>query len=455
MSAPGLIIAAPASGSGKTTVTLALLRALRRAGSAIGSFKVGPDYIDPMFHARASGRPCLNLDGWAMRIETLAGLTDALTKDAALVLGEGVMGLFDGAADGRGSTADLASLLDLPVVLVVDARGMAASAAALVEGFTRHRDDVEVAGIIFNRVGSEGHEKLLRRACDDRFAQPVLGCLPEDPRLELPERHLGLVQADELPEFDDVLDRAAALVAARVDLKRLVRLARPFGLGLYGPPARPLRPLGQRTAVARDLAFAFAYPAVLDGWRIAGAEILPFSPLADEAPDARADAVFLPGGYPELHAPRLAGNQAFLRGLRAAAARGASVYGECGGFMVLGEALVDRQGERHAMAGLLPVATSFAEPRLHLGYRRIRLLAPSPLGQAGTTYRGHEFHYASLIAADGAPPLFEISDARQQPLGQSGARIGAVCGSFLHLIDRTSEPGDDLGPARHLRLVDN
>jgi cobyrinic acid a,c-diamide synthase len=366
-----------------------------------------------------------------------------------------VMGLFDGAADGRGSTADLASLLDLPVVLVVDARGMAASAAALVEGFTRHRDDVEVAGIIFNRVGSEGHEKLLRRACDDRFAQPVLGCLPEDPRLELPERHLGLVQADELPDFDDVLDRAAAIVAAQVDLKRLVRLARPFGLGLYGPPARPLRPLGQRTAVARDLAFAFAYPAVLDGWRIAGAEILPFSPLADEPPDARADAVFLPGGYPELHAPRLAGNQAFLRGLRAAAARGASVYGECGGFMVLGEALVDRQGESHVMAGLLPIATSFAEPRLHLGYRRIRLLAPSPLGQAGTTYRGHEFHYASLIEADGAPPLFEISDARQQPLGQTGARTGAVCGSFLHLIDRTSEPGDDLGPARHLRLVDN
>src|ERR687892_666386 len=229
MSAPGLIIAAPASGSGKTTVTLALLRALRRAGSAVGSFKVGPDYIDPMFHARASGRPCPNLDGWAMRIETLAGLADALAKDVALVLGEGGMGLFDGAADGRGSTADLASLLDLPVVLVVDARGMAASAAALVEGFTRHRDDVEVAGI------------------------------------------------------------------------------------------------------------------------------MPFSPLADEPPDASADAVFLPGGYPELHAPRLAGNQAFIRGLRAGAERGASVYGECGGFMVLGQAPVDRQGESHAMAGPPPI----------------------------------------------------------------------------------------------------
>ena len=453
MSAPGLIIAAPASGSGKTVVTLALLRALRMAGTAVGSFKVGPDYIDPMFHARASGRPCRNLDGWAMRIETLAGLADALARDVALVLGEGVMGLFDGAADGHGSTADLASLLDLPVILVVDAHGMAASAAALVEGFTRHRDDVEVAGIVFNRVGGEAHAALLRRACDDRFAQPVLGCLPDDLRLRLPERHLGLVQADELPDLDGVLDRAAALVAESVDLERLARLARPFGLGLYGPPARPLRPLGQRTAVATDRAFAFAYPAVLDGWRCAGAEILPFSPLADEAPDAGADAVYLPGGYPELHAGRLAGNGGFIGGLHGAAARGAAVYGECGGFMVLGERLVDRQGVSHAMAGLLPVATSFAEPRLHLGYRRIKLVEASPLGRSGATYRGHEFHYAAQIAAGDAPPLFEVTDARRQPLGRTGARIGTVCGSFLHLIDRASEPGDDLGPTRHLRLV--
>jgi cobyrinic acid a,c-diamide synthase len=388
-----------------------------------------------------------------MRIETLAGLTDDLARDAGLVIGEGVMGLFDGAVDGRGSTADLASLFDLPVVLVVDARGMAASAAALVEGFTRHRDDVEVAGVIFNRVGSEAHASLLRRACDDRFAQPVLGCLPDDARLELPERHLGLVQADELPQLDHFLQGAATLIAAHVDLTRLHRLARPFGLGLYGPPARPLRPLGRRIAVARDQAFAFAYPAVLDGWRTAGAELCFFSPVADEAPDFSADAVYLPGGYPELHAGALAANRTFVEGVRAAARRGAFIYGECGGFMTLGERLIDRRGQSHAMTGLLPVVSSFAEPRLHLGYRRMRLLAPSPLGQPGISYRGHEFHYAQLVQPGDAPRLFEVTDASHRSLGQAGAQVGNVCGSFLHLIDRSAEAGDDAAWPAHLRVV--
>jgi cobyrinic acid a,c-diamide synthase len=338
---------------------------------------------------------------------------------------------------------------------VVDARGMAASAAALVEGFTRHRDDVEIAGVVFNRVGSEAHAALLRRACDDRFAQPVLGCLPDDARLELPERHLGLVPADELPELDDFLDRAAALVAEHVDLTRLRRIARPFGLGLYGPPARPLRPLGQRIAVAKDQAFAFAYPAVLDGWRTAGAEISFFSPLADESPEPGADAIYLPGGYPELHAGTLAGHGTFVQGLRAAVRRGAFVYGECGGFMVLGQGLTDRRGRNHAMVGLLPTVTSFAEPRLHLGYRRMRLLASSPLGQGGTSYRGHEFHYAHLSAAGDAPPLFEVTDALRRPLGEAGAQIGNVCGSFLHLIDRTADAADGAGRPGHLRVVDS
>jgi cobyrinic acid a,c-diamide synthase len=453
MSAPGAIIAAPASGSGKTVLTLALLRAYRRQGLAVGSFKVGPDYLDPMFHARATGRPCFNLDSWAMRIETLAGLGDATVSGVDLVLGEGVMGLFDGAADSHGSTADLASLFDVPVILVVDAQRMGASAAALVEGFSHHRDDVEVAAVVFNRVASERHATLLRRACDDRFAQPVLGCLPSDPRLELPERHLGLVQAAELPALERFLDGAADIVTDTIDLARLRRIMRPFGLGLYGPPARPLRPIGQRIALARDLAFAFAYPAILEGWRHAGAEILPFSPLADQAPDPGADAVYLPGGYPELHAASLTANRNFLDGLRASASRGAFVYGECGGFMVLGQSLVDRAGQAHAMAGLLPLATSFAEPRRHLGYRRLKLLEASPLGQAGTTFRGHEFHYASLIEAN-AKPLFEATDARHQALGALGARQGSVAGSFMHLMDHTTEPSGANSRPSHLRVVE-
>jgi cobyrinic acid a,c-diamide synthase len=332
---------------------------------------------------------------------------------------------------------------------------MAASAAALVEGFTRHRDDVEVAGIIFNRVASTAHEALLRRACDDRFAQPVLACLPGDPRLALPSRHLGLVQAAEVPELEAFLEQATEIVLARTYLERLTRLARPFGLGLYGPPPRPLRPLGQRIALANDVAFGFAYPAVVEGWRIAGAEILPFSPLAGEAPAATADAVYLPGGYPELHAGRLAASAGFLDGLRAAAARSAFVYGECGGYMALGRALIDREGARHAMAGLLPVVTSFAEPRRQLGYRRLRALEATPLGSAGTTFRGHEFHYASLVEGGDAPALFEVTDARRQALGELGARVGTVAGSFLPLIDRTTEPGDSFSAPSHLRLVDS
>ena len=285
----------------------------------------------------------------------------------------------------------------------------------------------------------------------------MLGCLPADPRLEVPERHLGLVQAGELPALESFLDGAADVIAGAVDLDRLRRLMRPFGLGLYGPPARPLRPLGQRIAIASDRAFAFAYPAIIEGWRHAGAEVVPFSPLADEAPDPAADAVYLPGGYPELHAGILAAAGCFLDGLRASAARGAFVYGECGGFMVLGRTLVDRAGEMHRMADLLPVTTSFAEPRRHLGYRRLKLLAPSPLGQAGTTFRGHEFHYASLAEPGEAEaaPLFEATDARHQPLGLLGACQGAVAGSFMHLIDRTTEPENPAPRPNHLRVVDN
>ncbi len=437
MSTPTLLVAAPASGSGKTVVTLGLLRAFARRGRRTGSFKVGPDYIDPAFHASVTGRPCPNLDSWAMRFSTLAGLLEETGRDADLVIGEGVMGLFDGAPDGSGSTADLAALFGLPVLLVVEARKLGQSVAAIVEGFLRFREDVEIVGLILNRVGSPAHAEILREACDARFSLPFLGWIPRHAELHLPERHLGLVQASEQPRLARTVERAADLVERHLDLARIARLARAPSVSVLASAVRQLPTLGRRIAVARDEAFAFAYPSVLEGWRRQGSDILFFSPLADEPPDERADAVYLPGGYPELHAARIAANGRFLDGLRRAAGRNAFVYGECGGYMVLGRELVDREGTAHGMAGLLPVRTGFERPRLHLGYREMVLAESSPLGHIRGSFRGHEFHFAEELERGGTPLFSEVRDVRGRTLGAAGVRLGTVAGSFLHLIDRS------------------
>ncbi len=448
---PGVVIAAPASGSGKTTLTLGLLRSLANDGRRVASAKAGPDYIDPAFHAAASGRPCLNLDTWAMRRATLAAAARSLADGADLVICEGVMGLFDGAAvsdpgaDGAddGSTAALAHATGWPVVLVVDAGAQAASAAAVVKGFHDFRPDVSVAACVFNRVGGPRHARILADACRRAVPDvPVLGCLPIADGLSLPERHLGLVQAAEHPDLEGFLDAAAALVRRHLDVNQLAKLARPlkFATESAAPPIPPMPPpippLGQRIAVARDDAFRFSYPLVIDGWRAAGAEVATFSPLADQAPDAAADAVYLPGGYPELAAGRLAAAANFLAGLRDAAKRGAVLYGECGGYMTLGRGLVDAQGQRHAMAGLLPLETSFKGPKLHLGYRQATTVDAGPLGPKGARYRGHEFHYAETASEGPGERLFEIADAESTALGAAGLRAGGVMGSFIHLIDR-------------------
>ena len=418
----GLIVSAPASGAGKTTLTLGILRALRRRGLPARGAKSGPDYIDPRFHEAATGRPCPNLDAWAMAPERIR----ALAAGPGLLVVEGAMGLFDGAPPrGRGATADLARILRLPVLLVVDAARMAQSVAPLVAGFALHDPEVEVAGVVFNRVGSARHERALRDAL--AAGPPVLGALPRRADLAHPSRHLGLVQAEERADLDAFLDRAAEAVEGAVDLDALVALARPLP---DAPPEPPSPPPAQRIAVARDAAFAFVYPHLLTEWRRAGAEVAPFSPLADEAPDPAADLVILPGGYPELHAGRLAAALRFREGMRRAA-RTAEVHGECGGYMALGEGLVDAEGRRHAMLGLLPLETSFAERRLHLGYRTAEVLA----GPFAGRHAAHEFHHATAPRQEGAP-MARAQDAQGAPLGGAGLALGRVRGSFLHLIER-------------------
>jgi cobyrinic acid a,c-diamide synthase len=434
MTARGLIVAAARSGSGKTTVTLGLLAALKRRGIAVGAAKAGPDYIDPAFHAAATGAASINLDSWAMP----PGLLDALTGDAAqtaeLLIIEGVMGLFDGVpgpAGHTGSTADLATRFRLPVLLVLDVSGQSQTAAAVVRGLALHDPGVRIAGVVLNRVGGERHRTLVTDAIKG-LGIPVLGGVPREDALAMPERHLGLVQAQEHDDLTARLDRLADMAERHLDLDRIVAIAAPLTVAAASYRAA-LPPPGQRIAVAADPAFTFFYPHLRDGWRRDGAEIIPFSPLADEPPPRDCDACWLPGGYPELHAGLLANAHRFQEGLRRFGAT-SPVHGECGGYMVLGESIEDAQGKRHAMVGLLSHATSFAVRKLHLGYREARLLADGPLGRADSVIRGHEFHYATLISPGADERCIDLTNAQGQPVGTAGGRRGHVTGTFFHAI---------------------
>jgi cobyrinic acid a,c-diamide synthase len=436
VTARGLVVAAPRSGSGKTTVTLGLLAALRRRGIAVRAAKAGPDYIDPAFHAAATGTTSVNLDSWAMPPELLDTLAAEAARAAALLVIEGVMGLFDGVPGppGRGgTTADLAAHFRLPVLLVLDVSGQSQTAAAVVRGLAMHDPGVCIAGVVLNRVGSERHRVLVSDAIA-ALGILVVGVVPRDAALAMPERHLGLVQANEHADLAARLDRLADMAARHLDLDRIIAAAAPFAIAPAGrAPALP--PPGQRIALAADAAFTFVYPHLLDGWRRSGAEIVTFSPLADEPPPQGCDACWLPGGYPELHAAALANARRFHDGLRRFAASH-PVHGECGGYMVLGEGLEDAQGVRHAMTGLLGHATSFATRKLHLGYREARLLADSPLGPAGSTVRGHEFHYATLLWLGNDESFLALADAHGQPLADAGGRRGHVTGTFFHAVAR-------------------
>jgi len=430
----GLMIAAPRSGSGKTTVTLGLLRAFRRQGVNVVGLKSGPDYIDPAFHAAASGAEGVNLDSWAMAPE----LVSALAREASagrLALCEASMGLFDGvpAPPGRtGASADVAALLGLPVLLVLDVSGQAQSGAAIVKGCASYDPRLRLSGAILNRVGSDRHKRLVGEAVE-ALGVPVVGALPRDAKIALPERHLGLVQAGETEALDARLDAIADFIEAHVDCARVLQLAGGVSAPSVPEGAVALRPPGQRIALAQDAAFSFIYPHLLKGWRAAGAEIVPFSPLADEAPREDCDASWLPGGYPELHAGRLAAASRFKVGLsRFAETR--PVHGECGGYMALGESLVDAAGAAHKMAGLLGVATSFAKRRMTLGYREARLAGACALGPNGAVLRGHEFHYATTAASGDDEPFAFVADAYGGAPAPAGSRRGRVTGSFFHVI---------------------
>ena len=428
----GLIISAPSSGSGKTLLTLGLARAFARQGLQVQCFKSGPDYIDPAFHRAATGRASFNLDSWAMGRGMVAALLGK-AEGADIVIAEGSMGLHDGVAEagewGRGSSADLALHLDWPVVLVIDASGQAQTAGAVALGLAMFRKGLRVAGVVLNKVASPRHERMVRAGVEAAGLQ-VLGVLPRVPALQMPERHLGLVQAEELPELDLLLDAAAALVATHVDLAALREAALPVPSGAAG---LRLRPPGQRIALARDQAFSFIYPHLVEGWRAAGAEIVTFSPLADEAPP-KADVCWLPGGYPELHGATLAHATRFRDGLKAF---DGPVHGECGGYMVLGAALIDKAGQSHEMTGLLGLVTSFERRRMHLGYRLATLEAAMPGQGVGARLRGHEFHYSTILAQPDEA-LARVVDADGAEVAETGSYRGRVSGSYFHLIAEAS-----------------
>jgi cobyrinic acid a,c-diamide synthase len=431
----GLMIAAPRSGSGKTTATLGLLRAFKRRGVDVVGLKSGPDYIDPAFHAAACGRVGVNLDSWAMAPNLLAALAAQTVNESTLALCEASMGLFDGVPAERGRTgasADVAAALGMPVLLVIDVSGQAQSAAAIVNGCASYDERLKVAGVIVNRVGSERHRRLVVEAIE-AMGIPAVGALPRNDTIALPERYLGLVQAGETEALDARLDAIADFIEAHVDCDRVLALAADLSLASSSPAPAAIRPPGQRIALARDAAFSFIYPHLVQGWRAAGAEIVPFSPLADEPPPSECDVCWLSGGYPELHAGRLAAAERFRDSLRRFAET-RPVHGECGGYMALGESLIDASGVAHPMAGLLGVETSFEKRRMTLGYRKARIASDCALGTAGMVLRGHEFHYATIVASGADDPFAFVRDVYGAPEAPSGSRRGRVTGSFFHVI---------------------
>ena len=438
MSGPrAIIVGAPRSGSGKTSVTTGLLRAFARRGVRVRGAKSGPDYIDPGFHAAATGAPGVNLDSWSMDPPLLADMLSDHALNSDLVIIESAMGLFDGieAGDGRsGAAADLARRFCIPTLLVLDCSGQSKSAAAVAHGFATFDPHVPVAGIVLNQIASERHQAQVADAIIAR-GMNVFGTVRRGALPSMPERHLGLVQAREHAALDEYIEQMADTMEAALDLDAILAAAEPLSVATSAEAPIALNPPAQRIALAQDDAFSFIYPHLLRQWRAAGAEIASFSPLADEAPAKDCDLCWLPGGYPELHAGRLAAAKTFQSGVRAFA-QNKPVHGECGGFMTLGKALEDAGGKTHEMLGLLSHETSYAKRKMKLGYRRATLRSDCPIGKAGAAVRGHEFHYARVTDAGQDEPLASLQDGIGNDRGLSGGRRGHVTGTFFHAIAR-------------------
>ncbi|MEM7256438.1 MAG: cobyrinate a,c-diamide synthase [Pseudomonadota bacterium] len=439
----GLVITAPGSGTGKTTVTMGLLGALHQRGLKVQPFKCGPDYIDPAFHTAVVKRPSFNLDSWSMTAESIRYITRNTGSTRDIAIAEGAMGLFDGAvangAYGNGAAADISAATGWPVVLVLDVSSQAQSAAAVAHGFASYREDVPVAGVILNKVASDRHERLVKQGLAAKDIT-VLGTLPRNSAVSLPRRHLGLVQADELPELPAQLQELGEMTTRCCDIDAMLQLAGDAA-GQQAPCAASANqasvPPGQHISIARDEAFSFIYPHLLNAWQSAGASVSFFSPLADESPDAQADVCLLPGGYPELHAERLTNARQFRAGILDFA-QSRSIHGECGGYMVMGKGLVDADGKRHEMLGLLGLETSFETRQRHLGYRHAQLLQNIPGHSAGAILRGHEFHYSTLLSQPDEP-LAQVTDPAGDPVSETGAwRRGpggnTMSGSYFHYL---------------------
>jgi cobyrinic acid a,c-diamide synthase len=434
-----LILAAPNSGSGKTLLTAGLAGAFKRRGFVVQPFKCGPDYIDSGYHALAAGRECRNLDTWLLSPEQVRMLFGRATADADVAVIEGVMGLFDGfgALDDAGSTADVARLLEGPVILVVDARGMARSAAALVAGFQQFDPRVRIGGVLLNRVGSQRHAELCATAITHHTGLPCFGYLPRRDAFKLPERHLGLITIGEDHSIAPVLEQVADALEQTCDLDALLALANTAPLLGTAPPTALVtaaetadRPV---IAVALDTAFSFAYPEMFELLTAAGATIASFSPLTSPMLPPDTAGIILSGGFPELYAEQLSHNTSLFRQIKAAYAADVPIYAECGGLMYLTNALIDQQGQRWPMVGLLP-GHSVMTDRLILGYRTVRAVQDGPLLPAGATIRGHEFHYSSWEnrPADLAP-AYQVLAPTGNDSYDEGAQLGSLVASYIHL----------------------